>query len=48
MNIKEALRHEWFHKFDDTNIISARRISRENKSKDFELFTNTEKLKKNL
>ena len=29
-------------------IISARRISRENKSKDFELFTNTQKLKKNI
>ena len=48
MDIKEALQHEWFHKFDDTNIISARRISRENKSKDFELFTNTQKLKKNI
>ena len=43
MNIKEALEHEWFHKFDKTgnNVILARRFNKDIKKNEFELYTNT-------
>ena len=43
MNIKEALQHEWFHKFDKTgnNVILARRFNKDIKKNEFELYTNT-------
>jgi len=49
MNIKEALEHEWFKKFDDDDVVMARRISKDTRKKEFELYSNTEsELKKNL
>ena len=48
MNIKEALEHEWFHKFDNNKVVLARRDF-DKKDSDFELYTNPESdLKKNL
>ncbi len=48
MNIKEALEHEWFHKFDNNKVVLARRDF-DKKDSEFELYTNPENyLKKNL
>ena len=47
MNIKEALEHEWFHKFDNTKVVLARRDF-DKKENAFELYTNPESLKQNL
>jgi Ca2+-binding EF-hand superfamily protein len=47
MNIKEALEHEWFHKFDNTKVVLARR-DYDKKENAFELYTNPESLKQNL
>jgi len=42
MNIKEALEHDWFHKFDNSgnNVILARRFKKDKKKSEFELYTN--------
>ena len=49
MNIKETLEHEWFKKFDDDDLVMARRVSKDTRKKEFELYSNTESdLKKNL
>ena len=48
MNIKQALEHEWFHKFDDRKVVLERRNVDKNKN-EFELYSNTQgNLKKNL
>jgi serine/threonine protein kinase len=48
MNIKQALEHEWFHKFDDRKVVLERRNFDKNKN-EFELYSNTQgNLKKNL
>jgi serine/threonine protein kinase len=48
MNIKEALEHEWFHKFDNNKVVLARRDF-DKKDSEFELYTNTESdLRRNL
>ena len=47
MNIKEALEHEWFQKFDNTKVVLARRDF-DKKENAFELYTNPESLKQNL
>ena len=43
MNIKEALEHDWFQKFDNSgnNVILARRSNKDTKKSEFELYTNT-------
>ena len=49
MNIKEALEHEWFHKFENSNVVMARRSKKDYQSGEFELYSNTESnLKKDL
>ena len=46
MNIKEALEHEWFHKFDNNKVVLARRDF-DKKDSEFELYTNPENYLKN-
>ena len=49
MNIKEALEHEWFHKYENSNVVMARRSKKDYQSGEFELYSNTESnLKKDL
>ena len=41
MNVKEALQHEWFRKFEG-QVIQVRRESRDVRKSDFEIYTNTD------
>ena len=50
MNNKEALEYEWFKKFDDNDVVMARRVIKDIRKKEFELYSNNTKseVKKNL
>ena len=50
MNIKEALEYEWFKKFDDNDVVKARRVIKDIRKKEFELYSNNTKseVKKSL
>ena len=45
MNVKEALQHEWFRKFEG-QVIQVRRESRDVRKSDFEIYTNTDNFNK--
>ena len=50
MNSNETLEYEWFKKFDDNDVIMARRVIKDIRKKEFELYSNNTKseVKKNL
>lgn len=46
MTVKEALMHPWIKKFDSDSMIEKRKLTKQDKESEFEVFTSTNAEKK--